>query len=78
MTDGFRKLLFLFLMVTGSISALAEPVPADGPAQIPEQSEEPDKCDLAPERDKFPEKLQSGTHEFSCRAVRWFDHVSWS
>jgi hypothetical protein len=32
-----------------------------------------DKCDQQPAQDKVPEKMQSGVHEFSCRAVRWID-----
>ncbi len=59
------------MMISFSLSAeLPDATPPDTPA---DQSEEPDKCDQVPDRDKLPEHIQAGVHEYSCRTVRWID-----
>lgn len=61
-------ILFLAMQVTNTL-ADSEP---NKPAPSAESSE-PDECEMIPEQDKFPEKMQSGVHEMSCRTVRWLD-----
>lgn len=66
MLNGLKKNpLFIFMLLfAGSVSA---------DTAITTTEPETDKCDQHAERNRVPEKIQSGVHEFSCRTVRWID-----
>lgn len=63
---------FLYLFLTMQATGLLAETQIENP--VPDtQVMEPDECEMIPEQDKFPEKMQSGVHEMSCRTVRWLD-----
>jgi len=76
-----NALKFLFTgicLLPGAVLAEAEAVPAreaSAPAVQDSTAAEGgiDKCEQEPNPDRFPERVQSGVHELSCRAFRWFD-----
>ena len=67
-----QQLTFLLtlLVSNGVIAQTQDNSRADPPAGA---TDNPDKCEQVAAEDKLPEKMQSGVHEFSCRAVRWID-----
>lgn len=87
MKFSFQQLLLclFFSLATETPFAYAQDVPADsGQDSLQQNSQsqlepdgqsetEPDLCNIEPSRDLLPEKMQAGVHEFSCRAIRWFD-----
>jgi hypothetical protein len=54
---------------------LPEDVPGDEGAEPEPDQPGIDKCDQQPSKDSLVENVQSGTFEYTCRTIRWFDSL---
>jgi hypothetical protein len=54
---------------------LPEEVPGDKESGLSTELAGIDKCDQKPTDDSLMEQVQSGTFEYTCRTVRWFDSL---
>ncbi|MFT5141108.1 MAG: hypothetical protein ACI9H8_001932 [Lysobacterales bacterium] len=73
MYKEIHKLIPLLLVLFLPSLVIAQEVELPLQEAVSETADSIDKCDQIPDQDKLPEKMKSGVHEFSCKAVRWID-----